>query len=148
MDKEKKELAPELQEIIDKVNNPPDEYPVNNLLGLHGNPRFARGQQFDLQSDEDGVFVKLEIEKVKGANNLLLKSMRKLPDNFLVEEKKEDKIKYQEEVGLLSLNEKFVKFKVIDVQPKKVVLIGKTFKNVELPEGELDVDQTASDNAS
>lgn len=117
---EKDSVSNEIQELIYGIN----DFKAYNLLGLHGQPRFAEGQEFVLKSDKFREEIKFSVDKIFN-NKMILKSMKKFPSEYFSK---------NEEINLLSLNEKFVKFAIEEISDKKLTIFSKSYVSVEKPE--------------
>lgn len=117
---EKDSISSEVQELIYGIN----DFKAYNLLGLHGQPRFAEGQEFILRSDKSKEEIKFSVDKILN-DKMILKSMKKFPSEYFSK---------NEEINLMSLNEKFVKFAIKETSDKKLTIFSKSYVNVEKPE--------------
>lgn len=97
---------------------------VNNLSGLYGDPRFNIGQEFVLRNNNEKEVV-FELKNIKG-KSISVKCKNNV--SFLFKE--------DDDLDLLSLNNKLVKFKIKEVKDRTIKLSALTYQGVELPKEE------------
>lgn len=130
---EKVDLSVEAEELFEKMNR--DYEDVRDLVGLGGGPRFLKGQEFTLQSDDESKEIVLNLDKISGRSMVLSYDKRKYSKPFSKDSSLE----------LLSLNDKIVKFKVLESVGGKLKLAAKTYQDVELPEPDEDHTMTRAE---
>lgn len=113
-------VSKEVEELMCGIN----DFKAYSLLGINGQPRFAKGQEFFLTSSKSDEKIKFSVDNIV-LNKIVLKSMKKFPEEYFSK---------NEQLELLALNEKVVNFTISEVSDKKLTIFSSSYKNIEKEE--------------